>query len=141
MRTAEVMQACYNLLSASSLPDALSQEYGVPAIFQAGRVPRDDAGDARFFPYITYSVPSDVDFSTDGTLGGNAVVQIDVFDRSGSALALGVLLRTAALLTVRQAWGVAGFVSSERITSDVMPDPDGLTMRGMLRVRVLYMDP
>jgi hypothetical protein len=140
MRTAELLQAAYDLLSVPAVTGLLSPVYGVPAVFQVGRVPRQNAGDAGLFPYITYSVPSDVDYSDKGDLGGEAVIQVDVWDRSGSALALGLIMRAASLATVRQEWAVPGFITCERESSDVIPDPDGKTMHGLIRLRVLYLD-
>jgi hypothetical protein len=139
MRATDLLQACYDRLNVSAVTSLLSSSYTGAAIFQVGRVPRDDAGDALFFPYVTYSLPSDVDYSTKSGLGGSAIVQVDVWDRSGSAIALGAVMRAALLATVRQTWNVQGFITCERESSDVAMDPDGLTMHGMLRLRVLYL--
>lgn len=140
MRTPDVIQACYDRLNVPSVTSLLSDGYDDAAIFQVGRVPRTQSGDAAFFPYITISVPSDVDFSDKGDLGGNAIVQVDVWDRSGSALALGLIMRAALLATVRQDWNVPGFITCERENSDVIADPDGLTSHGIIRLRVMYLD-
>lgn len=140
MRTADLITACYAQLNVSSVTSLLTDDYGVPAVFQVGRVPRTDSGDPLFFPYVTFAVTSDADFSTDGNLGGDAVVQIDVWDRSGSAVALGEIMRAVSLAVIRQEWSVPGFITCDRESSDVVPDPDGLTMHGIVRVRVLYLD-
>ena len=140
MRQAEIIQACYTRLNVSAVTSLLSTGYGIPAIFQAGRVPRNDAGDPAFFPYITFSLPSDVEMDTNAELGGNAIVQIDAWVRSGSAVSVGNLTRAIALATVRQAWTVPGFITCERESTDITIDPDGLTMHGMVRVRVMYRD-
>jgi hypothetical protein len=140
MRQAEIIQAAYDLLNVPSVTGLLSASYGVPAIFQIGQVPRSQSGDALFFPYVTISIPSDVDFSDKQTLGGNAIVQVDTWDRSGSAIASGLLLRAVSLATIRQEWSVPGFITCEREASDMQIDPDGLTMHGILRLRVLYID-
>lgn len=140
MRQGAIIQAAYTLLNVSSVTSLLSASYGTPAIFQVGQVPRNQSGDALFFPYVTISVPSDVDYSDKLALGGDAVVQIDTWDRHGSALASGLLLRAVSLTLVRQAWQVPGFVTCERDASEMRLDPDGLTMHGLLRLRVLYTD-
>jgi hypothetical protein len=140
MRQAEIIQAAYDRLNVSPVTGLLSASYGVPAIFQVGRVPRTQSGDPLSFPYISTSIPSDVNFSDKLHLGGSAVVQIDVWDRSGSAVALGDIMRAASLATIRQAWAVPGFITCERESSDIIPDPDGLTMHGLIRLRVLYLD-
>jgi len=141
MRAAQVIQACYNRLNTSAVTGLLSSSYGVPAIFQVRRVPRNEAGDALFFPYITIGVPNNANFSDKTALGGNAVVQIDVWDRSGSDLALGDIMDAAELATVRQTWtGLTGFITCERENSDMLADPDGLTAHGLIRLRVLYID-
>lgn len=140
MRTPQLMQACHDRLNDPSLTGLLSQNYGVPAVFQVGRVPRRDGGEPIAFPYVTFGVPSDADWSDKGALGGSAVVQVDVWDRSGSMLALGLIMRAATLATVRQPWQLPGFVTCERENSDVVDDPDGLTKHGMIRLRVFYID-
>lgn len=140
MRQADVLEACYARLNVPAVTGFLSTQYGGPAIFQVGRVPRDDAGDAQFFPYITISVPSDVDFSDKLDLGGSAIVQVDVWDRSGSVLLLGDKMRAVSLATVRQPWIVPGFIACERVDSEIRDDPDGLTKHGMVRLRVRYID-
>jgi hypothetical protein len=140
MTTADLYTPVYDLLNVSGVTSLLTQSYGVPAIFQVGRVPRSQAGDAQYFPYITISVPSDVDFSDKGALGGNAIVQVDVWDRSGSATALKTIMRACEAATVRQEWGVDGFITCNRDSSDVIADPDGLTMHGLIRLRVMYLD-
>lgn len=139
MRTADLITACYAQLNVSSVTSLLSDHYGIPAIFQVGRVTRGDSGDPLFFPYVTFAVVSDADFSTDADLGGDAVVQIDVWDRSGSAVALGDIMRAVSLAVIRQEWVVPGFITCDRESSDVVMDPDGLTMHGIVRVRVLYL--
>jgi hypothetical protein len=140
MRQAEIIQAAYNLLNVSLVTSRLTASYGVPAIFQVGRVPRTQSGDPLSFPYISISVTSDIAYDTKLDLGGSAVVQIDVWDRSGSAVALGDIMRAASLATIRQTWAVPGFITCERENSDIIPDPDGLTMHGLIRLRVLYLD-
>jgi hypothetical protein len=141
MRQAEIIQAAYDLLNVSPVTGLLSASYGIPAIFQVGRVPRTQSGDPLAFPYISISVPSDVAFDTKLDLGGSAVVQVDVWDRSGSAVALSNIMRAASLATIRQDWAVTGFITCERESSDIIADPDGLTMHGLIRLRVLYLDP
>jgi hypothetical protein len=140
MRQAEIIQAAYDRLNVTPVTGLLSASYGVPAIFQVGRVPRTQSGDALAFPYISISIPSDVAYDTKLDLGGSAIVQVDVWDRSGSAVALGNIMRAASLATVRQVWSVPGFITCERESSDIIPDPDGLTMHGLIRLRVLYLE-
>jgi len=140
MRPEEILQAAYTLLNVSGVTSLLSSSYGVPAIFQVGQVPRNDAGDALYFPYVTFSVPSDGDYSDKLTVGGDAIVQVDTWDRSGSALVTGDLLRAVFLATARQAWSVPGFITCEREAYEMRMDPDGLTSHGILRLRVRYID-
>jgi hypothetical protein len=141
MRQAETIQAAYDLLNVPSVTGLLSTAYKVPAIFQEGMVPRTQSGDPLSFPYITINVPSDVDFSDKLNLGGNAIVQVDVWDRSGSKLILGGMMLAAINATVRKTWlGLPGFITCERESSDMIADPDGLTMHGLIRLRVLYLD-
>lgn len=140
MRQAEIIQACRDLLNVPAVTSLLSAAYGEVPIFQVGRVPRNDAGDPLDFPYVTTSIPADTDFSDKQDLGGNAVVQVDVWDRSGSALIAGGIMRAVQLATVRQEWNVPGFITCERESTDMLMDPDGMTTHGLIRLRVLYMD-
>ena len=112
----------------------------MPAVFQVGRVPRKQSGDPVAFPYVTISALSDVAFDTKESLGGSAIVQIDVWDRSGSAVTLSNIMRAVSLATIRQAWNVPGFITCEWESSDIIADPDGLTMHGLIRLRVVYLD-
>jgi hypothetical protein len=140
MRSDQIIAAIYAKLDVPSVTGLLTAGYGVPAIFQVGRVPQNESQEPAFFPYLTISVPSDVDFSDKGALGGNAIVQVDVWDRSGSAIALGVIKRAVIMATVRKQLAVPGFITCERENADDMIDPDGLTMHGIIRLRVLYLD-
>jgi hypothetical protein len=49
-------------------------------------------------------------------------------------------MRAVSLATIRQAWNVPGFITCERESSDIIADPDGLTMHGLIRLRVVYLD-
>jgi len=140
MRQGDILQACYDLLDHASVTGLLSASYGVSAIFQRGRVPRDDAGDARYFPYITYWIVADGDYSDKSALGGDAVVQVDIWDRSGSELTTAALMRAVSLRIVRQTWAITGFIDCAREMSEIMDDPDGLTKHGEIRARVTYID-
>jgi len=141
MRQAQIIQAAYDRLNVSPVTGLLSASYGVPAIFQEGMVPKTQSGDPLFFPYITINVPSDVNFSDKLSLGGNAIVQVDVWDRSGSKLILGEMMLAAINATVRKEWsGLPGFITCERESDDMIADADGLTMHGLIRLRVLYLD-
>jgi hypothetical protein len=140
MRQAAIIQAAYTRLNTSTVTSLLSAAYGVPAIFQVGRVPRTQSGDPLSFPYISISVPNDAAFDTKLDLGGSAIVQVDVWDRSGSAVTLGNIMRAASLATIRQTWSVPGFITCERESSDIIADPDGLTMHGLIRLRLMYLE-
>jgi hypothetical protein len=142
MRQASIIQAAYTRITApeASVTGLLSAAYGVPAVFQVGRVPRKQSGDPVAFPYVTISAPSDVAFDTKESLGGSAIVQIDVWDRSGSAVTLSNIMRAVSLATIRQAWNVPGFITCERESSDIIADPDGLTMHGLIRLRLIYLE-
>ena len=140
MRPAELITACYARLNVPAVTDLLTQDYGVPAIFQRGKVPQEKAGESGFFPYISFRIVSDADFSTKQSLGGSAVIQIDVWDRSGSAVALGGIMRAALQAVVRQDWTVPGFITCDREMLEQIDDPDGVTMHGVIRVRVQYLE-
>lgn len=135
------MQACYARINVPAITALLSGQYAPqPAIFQRGRVLRNQSGDAQFFPYLTYHLVSDVDWSTKDGLGGEASVQIDVWSRSGSAMEPSLIARQVMMATVRQDWNIPGFITCERESVALLDDPDGLTKHAMIRVRLLYLE-
>lgn len=140
MRNGDITRACYALLNVPSVTGLLSSAYGEPAVFQVGKVPQGDAQDNARFPYVTFGIPSNVNFSDKQYLGGNAIVQIDVWDRSGSNATLGDLMNAVELAVVRKEWAIPGFITCEPEGSDQIADPDGLTMHGIIRVRLLFLD-
>jgi hypothetical protein len=140
VRAGDLLRECYKRLNVSAITSQLSQNYtSLPAIYQRGRVPRTAAGDAQFFPYITFHLPNDSDWSTKDELGGEATLQIDVWTRSGSALTAADIARLVLLQTVRAEWDMSGFIACERESVAIMDDPDGLTKRAMVRLRLLYL--
>jgi hypothetical protein len=140
MRTGDLIRACYARLNTPSVTNLLTSAYGVPAVFQIGKVPQTPAQDPLAFPFITFGVTSNVNFSDKLNLGGEAVLQIDVWDRSGSNATLGDIMNAAALATVRQAWSIPGFITCEFESDAQVADPDGLTMHGIILVKVLFLD-
>jgi hypothetical protein len=140
MRYAALQQAIFARLNNTAVTNLLSAAYGQPAIFTD--VPQPvDGGDIGLFPYLTYSVSSVTPFDTDDEAGGNAVVQVDVWYRGPSDLAMNALADAVDLRLRRQSLSIAGttWITTELISRTQTDDPDGMTKRVLLLYRVTYL--
>jgi hypothetical protein len=141
MRFAALQQAIFNRLNNSAVTSLLSSAYPGPAIFTD--VPQPvDGGDISLFPYITYGVSTVAPFDTDDQPGGSAVVQVDVWFRGTSDLAMNAIGDAVDLRLRRQPLSIAGttHITTELVSATKTDDPDGMTKRIMLLFRVLYLD-
>jgi hypothetical protein len=142
MKAAALQQAIYNRLNDSSVTNLLSVAYSplVP-IFSIGSVPQsaDSESDAAF-PYITFYTPAITPFDEKDHVGGSAIVQIDVWARTLSDLAVNQIGDAVDARIRRQPLSITGatHITSELITSDLMGDPDGKTKHFMAQYRVLW---
>jgi hypothetical protein len=142
MKAAALQQAIYNRLNDSSVTSLLSASYSplVP-IFSIGSVPQ--AADSELdsaFPYITFYSPAITPFDDKDKVGGSAIVQIDVWARTLSDLAVNQIGDAIDDRIRRQPLSISGatHITTELITSELMGDPDGKTKHLVIQYRVLW---
>jgi hypothetical protein len=140
MRFAALQQAAFNRLNNTAVTSLLSQAYGQAAIFTDVPQPADGA-DPTLFPYLTYSVSAVTPFDTDDEAGGNAVLQVDVWHRQASDLALNAIADAVDLRLRRQPLSITGttHITTELISRTQSDDPDGKTKRVLFLFRVLFL--
>ena len=142
MKAAALQQAIYNRLNDSSITSLLSVAYSplVP-IFSIGSVPQSaDSESEAAFPYITFSAPAIAPFDVKDRVGGSAIVQIDVWSRTLSDLAINQIGDAVDDRLRRQVLSISGatHITTELITSELMGDPDGKTKHFVVQYRVLW---
>ena len=142
MKAAALQQAVYNRLNDSSITSLLSSAYSplVP-IFSIGSVPQSaDSESESAFPYITFSAPSITPFDDKDKVGGSAIVQIDVWSRTLSDLAVNQIGDAVDARLRRQALSITGatHITTELISSQLIDDPDGKTKHLVIQYRVLW---
>lgn len=142
MKAAALQQAIYTRLNDSSVTSLLSSTYTplVP-IFSIGSVPQ--AADSELdsaFPYITFHTAALAPFDDKDKVGGSAVVQIDVWARALSDLAINQIGDAIDARIRRQPLSISGatHITSELITSELIDDPDGKTKHLVIQYRVLW---
>jgi hypothetical protein len=140
MRFAALQQAIFTRLNNTAVTNLLSSAYGQPAIFTDVPQP-NDGGDIGMFPYVTYSVSTVTPFDTDDEPGGSAVVQVDVWFRGPSDIAMNAIADAVDLRLRRQPLSIAGttHITTELISRTQTDDPDGMTKRVLFLFRVLYL--
>jgi len=140
MRFAALQQAVYARLNNAAVTSLLSQAYGQSAIFTDVPQP-SDGGNIGLFPFITYSVSTVTPFDTDDQPGGSAVVQVDLWYRGPSDIAMNQIADAVDLRLRRQPLSIAGttHITTELISRTQTDDPDGMTKRIMFLFRVLYL--
>lgn len=142
MKAAALQQAIYNRLNDSSVTSLLSSAYSplVP-IFSIGSVPQSANSELdAAFPYVTFSTPALTPFDDKDRVGGSAVVQIDVWARTLSDLAVNQIGDAIDARIRRQPLSITGatHITSELITSELLGDPDGKTKHLVIQYRVLW---
>jgi hypothetical protein len=131
--------------SGSDLLALLAQDFYDPLypVFSLGSVPQAaDGEDEAAFPYITFSTPGITPFDDKDRVGGSAVVQIDVWARTLSDLAVNQIGDAIDARIRRQPLSITGatHITSELITSQLLGDPDGKTKHLVTQYRVLWLD-
>jgi len=131
-------------LNDSSITSLLSTAYSplVP-IFSLGSVPQSaDSELDTAFPYLTFYAVSITPFDDKDRVGGSAVVQIDVWARTLSDLAVNQIGDAIDARIRRQPLSITGatHITSELITSQLLDDPDGKTKHLVTQYRVLWLD-
>jgi hypothetical protein len=143
MKAAALQQAVYNRLNDSSVTSLLSTAYSplVP-IFSIGSVPQSaDSELDTAFPYLTFSTPSLTPFDDKDKVGGSAVVQIDVWSRTLSDLAVNQIGDAIDARIRRQPLSITGatHITTELVTSQLIADPDGKTKHLITQYRILWL--
>jgi len=127
---------------ARALHNALEQDIGVQDVL--GFPPRlyDDPPEDPIFPYLTYGPIRSEDISADGARLTVHMMTLHIWSRyTGRAEALALMGVIAAAFndasfTLSGAPGGAECVSRHIIYTDVFRASDGLTLHGLLRLRV-----
>lgn len=140
MKSAALQQAVYARLNDTSLTALLSSAYApLPAIFTD--VPQAiDAEKESQFPFVTIGADTITPFDDKDSPGGNAIVQIDIWDRASSMLDLKALVDAVDARLRRQSLSISGVthITTELDSSVFTRDPDGKTKRALLLYRVLW---
>jgi hypothetical protein len=140
MKSAALQQAIYTRLNHSSVTALLSTAYApLAAIFTD--VPQAlDAEKQSNFPFITIGADTINPFDDKSNLGGNAIVQVDIWDRAASMLDLKALADVVDARLRRQALAISGVthITTELDSSVFTRDPDGKTKRALILYRVLW---
>jgi hypothetical protein len=142
VRAAAIQQAVFARLNNASVTSLLSAAYSpIPAIFTD--VPQAaDSGDATRFPFVTIGDDAIQVYDTKDQIGGVALIQIDVWARASSKLAINAIADVIDLRMRRQSLLIANANHIDTVFESLTPldDPDGKTKRIMLRYRVLYLE-
>lgn len=140
MKSAALQQAVFTRLNDASVTALLSTAYApLPAIFTD--VPQSiNAERDTDFPFITIGADTITPFDDKDAPGGNAIVQIDIWDRASSMLDLKALADVVDVRLRRQALAISGatHITTELESSTFTRDPDGKTKRGLLLYRVMW---
>lgn len=137
MNPAALREAIFDALNVIDVTILLSDEYGaIPAIFSEAALQATDSGAGEFFPYVSFSVPSDFAYNDKGRTGSSSVVQIDVWSRSGID-ECETITRAIYESIDRTSIGVVGHIETQCEEIRFSLDPDGLTRRGLMSFRVI----
>lgn len=136
-----MQEAIYARLDHADVTGLLTTKFApLPGIFS--RVPQvPDSGADDYFPYITIGRDVTGDFSTKDTMGGSALVQIDIWSRAIREDELKDIADAVDARLRRQTLAIAGttHITTELETTQMMDDPDGITRRIMSQYRVIYL--
>ncbi len=141
MNAKALHQAIYNRLNNASVTGLLTTKYS-PLISIFSSVPQAaNSGDDSYFPFITIGNNIISPYDVKDSVGGSASVQIDIWDRSRSILDIKEIADAVDARLRRQPLTITGatHITTELQDSQDMDDPDGKTMRIMLRYNVLWL--
>jgi hypothetical protein len=140
MKSAALQQAIYTRLNDASVTALLSTAYApLAAIFTD--VPQSvDAEKETNFPFITIGADTITAFDSKDDPGGNAIAQIDIWDRAKSMLDIKALVDVVDVRLRRQPLTISGVthITTEMDSMVISRDPDGKTKRALLLYRVLW---
>jgi len=140
MKAAALHQAVYNRLNDSSVTSLLSTAY-TPLVAIFTDVPQQaDSESEAAFPFVTIGANVITPNDTKDKVGGNAIVQIDVWDRDSSWLGIEAIADAIDARMRRTDMTITGatHVTTELESSTQSKDPDGKTKRILLLYRVLW---
>ena len=141
MKAKALHQAIYNRLNDSSVTSLLSTKYA-PLVAIFASVPQAaNSGDDSYFPFVTIGQNTISAYDVKDSVGGSAVVQIDVWARNRSVLEIKEIADAIDARLRRQPLTITGatHITTELQDSQDMDDPDGKTLRIMLRYTVLWL--
>lgn len=141
MNAKALHQAIYNRLNNASVTGLLSTKYA-PLVSIFSSVPQAaNSGDDSYFPFITIGNNVISPYDVKDSVGGSASVQIDIWARSRSVLDIKEIADAVDARLRRQPLTITGatHITTELQDSQDMDDPDGKTMRIMLRYTVLWL--
>ena len=141
MKAKALQQAIYNQLNDSSITDLLSDAYA-PMVAIFSDVPQVVEGeDEDYFPFITMGPQTISAFDEKDNVGGNAVVQINIWDRSHSELAIKEIGDAVDARLRRNSLSISGatHITTELESAEVSDDPDGKTKRMLMLYRILWL--
>jgi hypothetical protein len=136
MNLANLEQAVFSRLSGFT---ALTSQLVGQGIYS--RKPQDvDAEDASLFPYVTFEFATIQPWDTDDTDGAQAILQVDVWSRSQSRLQISAIMDSVydSLHKFQIVISGANTVDCLFDGSQVMSDPDGVTLHGVVEFRITY---
>lgn len=131
--------------TGSDLLALLAQDHYDPLhpVFSVGSVPQSaDSESESAFPYLTFSTTSLTPNDTKDKVGGSATVQIDVWSRTLSDLAVNQIVDAIDARVRRADLSITGatHITTELISSIMTDDPDGKTKHVVILYRVLFLD-
>ncbi len=142
MRTDALQQAIYDKLTGNApLMASLSSAWGTDAVFD--HVPQvPDPSSGIYFPYISIQDVSATQWDTDTSFGASGLVQIDVWSRTRSMLEVRQIAQAVYALVHYTDLPISDAVHvwTDVESVEAFTDPDNLTRRAMLSVRVVYDD-
>lgn len=141
MKSAALQQAIFTRLNDASVTALLSTAYApLSTIFTD--VPQSaDPEKESDFPIVVIGEGTITPYDTKDSVGGSALVQIDVWDRATSMLDLKAVCDAIDARLRRQALTISGatHITTELETVTFARDPDGKTKRALILYRVLWL--
>jgi hypothetical protein len=95
--------------------------------------------DDTAFPYISFGQDVLTPFNTATEIGGNIVIQLDVWTRERRYRQCKRIADRVRAVLERAAIDVVGLVTVELESASFSADPDGKTKHGVMLFRVVYM--
>lgn len=141
MKSEALQQAVYNRLNETSLTSLLSTAYSPLAAIFTDVPQAADSEDPTRFPFVTIGADVVTPFDTKDAPGGNALVQVDVWERASSMLDLKGIADVIDARLRRQSLSISGatHITTELESATFTRDQDGKTKRALLLYRVLWL--